>query len=262
MCGDTGGFPAKSASRRDFAAALGAAGAREPAQARRPRGGEAMKEVEFPTILARALLAATPSPFVELGAAALIAKMRANHPDLFRALAERPRAAIRFELTDSPRRFLLQFGGRAPSLKLARFDDAPADACVKGSLEALLALLEGRIDGDALFFTRELAVEGDAAAVVALRNILDREAISVVDEASSLFGPFAGFVRAAALSWERRAERLRGLLLAGRAAVCGPRRGEGDAAAENQALRAEIEALKTRLSKLEARQRRKEGQAK
>jgi hypothetical protein len=37
--------------------------------------------------------------------------------------------------------------------------------------------------------------------------------------------------------------------------------GERDAAAENNDLRAEIETLKTRLSKLEARQRRKEGAA-
>jgi regulator of replication initiation timing len=58
----------------------------------------------------------------------------------------------------------------------------------------------------------------------------------------------------------RRIERLRDVLLPVRAASDGLAQAERDAA-ENRDLRAEIEALKTRLSKLEARQRRKEGQA-
>ena len=44
--------------------------------------------------------------------------------------------------------------------------------------------------------------------MVTLRNVLDRETISVLDEAASLFGPLRGFGRAAALNCERRAERL------------------------------------------------------
>ena len=220
-----------------------------------------MEEAEFPTMLARGVIAATPPPLLDLGAAALLHKMGRNHPDLFRVLAEFRRTVIRIELTDLPRRFLLQFGDGAPSLKLAGADEVPADASVKGSLEALLALLEGRIDSDALFFTREIVIAGDTSAVVALRNVLDRETISVLDEASSLLGPLRRFVRAAALSWERRAERLRDLLLPVRAASEGLVDAEREAMAENQDLHAEIEALKKRLSKLEARQRRKEGQA-
>jgi predicted lipid carrier protein YhbT len=232
---------------------LGAAG-------RRSAGREAMEEAEFPTILARGLMVATPSPLVELGAAALLGRMRAHHRDLFRVLDSSRPTAIRFELTDCSRRFRLQFGGPAPSLKLARADDPPADTCVKGSLDALLALLEGRIDGDALFFTRALVVEGDTAAIVTLRNVLDRETISVLDEAASLFGPLKGFVRAAALRWEGRAERLRGLIRATAGAEERPPADDA-AAAENQALRAEIEAVKTRLAKIEAqRRRREEGQ--
>jgi len=219
-----------------------------------------MEEVEFPTILARAFIAATPPPVLDLGAAALLRAMARNHPELFRVLAERRRTVILVELTDLPRRFLLQFGEGAPSLRLTGASASEADASVKGSLEALMALFEGRVDSDALFFTREIVIAGDTSAVVALRNVLDREIISVLDEASSLFGPLRRFARAGALSWERRIERLRDVLLPVRAASDGLAQAERDAA-ENQDLRAEIEALKTRLSKLEARQRRKEGQA-
>ena len=220
-----------------------------------------MEEAEFPTMLARGVIAATPPPLLDLGAAALLRGMGRNHPDLFRVLEELRRTVVRVELTDLPRQFLLQFGGGAPSLKLASADDVPADASVKGSLESLLALLEGRIDSDALFFTREIVIAGDASAVVALRNILDRETIVLLDEVSSLLGPLQRFARAAALSWERRAERLRDLLPPRRAASDRVARAERDVTAESKGLRAEIEALKTRLSKLEARQRRKEGQA-
>jgi hypothetical protein len=82
----------------------------------------------------------------------------------------------------------------------------------------------------------------------------------VLAEAASLLGPLRGFGRAAALNCERRARRLRDLIRPVRAASDGLARSERDAAADN-GLRAEIEALKTRLSKLEARQRRKEGEA-
>ncbi len=89
-----------------------------------------MEEAEFPTMLARGLIAATPPPLLDLGAAALLHKMGRNHPDLFRVLDEFRRTVIRIELTDLPRHFLLQFGGGAPSLKLAGAHDVPADASV------------------------------------------------------------------------------------------------------------------------------------
>jgi ubiquinone biosynthesis protein UbiJ len=153
---------------------------------------------------------------------------------------------------------LLQYGGGAPTLRIA--DDATdvtADAELKGGLEAMMALLEARVDGDALFFTRELTVSGDTAAVVTLRNILDRETISVLDEATSLFGPLRRMARAAILNWERRATRLRSALAP--PAASSARAGMGEAEAAE--LREQIEALKTRLSKIEAHQRRKEGAA-
>ncbi len=217
-----------------------------------------MQDNEFPSLLARAFIGAAPRPALDFGAAALLAAMRRNHPQLFAVLAECRQTRVLVELTDPPRRFLLQFGGGVPSLRVA--DDAgaiAADAGLKGGLEAMMALLEARVDGDALFFTRELTVSGDAAALVTLRNILDRETISVLDEASSLFGPLRRMARAAVLNWERRVTRLRAAL----APPSASGEGMGSSEAEAAELRAQIEALKARLSKLEAHQRRKEGAA-
>ena len=217
-----------------------------------------MQDTEFPSVLARAAIGAAPKPALELGAAAVLAAMRRNHPRLFSVLDACQRTRVLIDLDDPPRRFLLQYGGGAPSLSVI---DAPgeveADAVLKGGLEPMLALLEGRVDGDALFFTRALAVSGDTAAIVTLRNILDRETISVVDEAASLFGPLRRMARTAILNWERRASRLR-------TALAPPQSGGDDTAArqpELVELRDEIETLKTRLAKLEAHRRRHEGAA-
>ena len=64
---------------------------------------------------------------------------------------------------------------------------------------ALIELLEGRVDGDALFFSRDLAIEGDTEVVLMLRNAVDSEVIDVLDDLTSVFGPLAGLARKAAV---------------------------------------------------------------
>jgi len=117
--------------------------------------------------------------------------------------------------------------------------------------------LEGRIDSDALFFTREIGITGDTSAVLGLRNTLDREDFSLLDEATSLLGPFQRLGRRVVMRWEGRAERLRDRLQGMHKSSAPAER----PAADDAALRAEIETLKTRVAKLEARARRTEGPA-
>ena len=52
----------------------------------------------------------------------------------------------------------------------------------------LLGMIDGRYDGDALFFTRDLIVEGDTEAVVCLRNAVDDVEGSVADDVATFFG--------------------------------------------------------------------------
>ena len=54
-----------------------------------------------------------------------------------------------------------------------------ADVYVKGTLAGLIEMLEGESDGDALFFSRQLQVEGDTEALLTLRNALDSENVRV-----------------------------------------------------------------------------------
>lgn len=69
------------------------------------------------------------------------------------------------------------------------------DVGIEGTLPLLVALLEGDLDGDALFFSRDLQVNGDTEALLTLRNALDSEDFSLKRELLDLSGPIMPAVR-------------------------------------------------------------------
>lgn len=74
-------------------------------------------------------------------------------------------------------------------LKAYRRHRAPAaDSTISGSFLTLLGMIDGKLDGDALFFTRDLHVEGDTEAIVCLRNALDDVDGSIADDVAAYFG--------------------------------------------------------------------------
>ncbi|WP_035692802.1 ubiquinone anaerobic biosynthesis accessory factor UbiT [Azospirillum halopraeferens] len=120
----------------------------------------------------------------------VVGRVARCHPRAFAALAELPPATLRIEPADRPAAFLLDVGP-AVRLRVAGPDDPPPDAAVRGPLADLMDLLEGRIDGDALFFRRTLRIEGDTALVLAVRNAFDGEDMDVVADLAGAFGPLA-----------------------------------------------------------------------
>jgi predicted lipid carrier protein YhbT len=122
--------------------------------------------------------------------------MRRRHGSLFERLAGLDQAVFVIDPVDLPFVFDLRPGLERPRLT-ARNRTAlmEATASIRGPLLTLIELLEGRIDGDALFFSRDLKVEGDTEAVVALRNAVDSVEIDLMTDLSSLFGPLASPVR-------------------------------------------------------------------
>jgi predicted lipid carrier protein YhbT len=83
--------------------------------------------------------------------------------------------------------------------------DCEADAVVEGPLFLLLALLEGRCDADALFFSRSLTVTGDMEAILALRNALDGCEIDLPRDLGASAGPLAPLVSRSVEAIRRRA---------------------------------------------------------
>ncbi|MFN7026304.1 MAG: SCP2 domain-containing protein [Pseudorhizobium sp.] len=112
------------------------------------------------------------------------------HPGLFDRLGEYRGCRFSFTPTDLPLIFLVEPAG--PSLSLSRKGAVVcADSGVEAPLLMLLALLEGRCDADALFFSRDLQVTGDMEAILALRNALDDCDIDLPRDLSRLGGPLA-----------------------------------------------------------------------
>ena len=217
---------------------------------------EPMAETKFPATIARGAMRLLPPPLLGAGAALLLRRMGRAHPALFGDLAALPPAMLRIEPTDLPHRFLLRLGGGPPRLTLARGDRAPAAACITGRLEALVGLLEGRLDSDMLFFSRALAVTGDSAVVVGLRNTLERDTIDVMAEAAALLGPLAGPAQAAARRLDAIAVRARARIHARLAAAHTALHATATPAVpaappELAALRTEVARLATRLARLE-----------
>lgn len=69
-----------------------------------------------------------------------------------------------------------------------RTDFLAYDARIAASFLTLLDMIDGNLDGDALFFSRELIVEGDTEAVVCLRNAMDDLDGSVADDIAAVMG--------------------------------------------------------------------------
>lgn len=117
-------------------------------------------------------------------------RMGWRHPKLMTNLARLEPALVRLELADAPHIFTLRLGPD-PDFQIFTEDAGVMfDACVRGTLAALVDLLEGRVDGDALFFTRDIQITGKTEVIVGLRNTLDREDMDVFSELVSLCGPF------------------------------------------------------------------------
>ncbi len=143
----------------------------------------------FPAAGAAALRFAPLTP-LSMAGARLVKNLGLRHPSLFARLGDLAEKTFLIDPTDLPFVFRLEPQPDAPRLEAFRRDDAGRwDARIAGPLAALLGMVHGVYDGDALFFSRDMLIEGDTEAVLALRNAIDNEEIDLAAEAAALFGP-------------------------------------------------------------------------
>lgn len=129
------------------------------------------------------LLAPLPLPVLQPALNRIMQHMLARYPALFARLGPHQHSRFCIDPTNLPFVFLLEPDSRAPRLRVfRRHQHVEADARISGSLLNLLDLIDGRLDGDALFFSRELIVEGNTEAIVCLRNALDDVDGNAVDD--------------------------------------------------------------------------------
>jgi O2-independent ubiquinone biosynthesis accessory factor UbiT len=116
-----------------------------------------------------------------------------NQPDVFARLGPHAQKSFIIDPTDLPFLMVLKPRPEAPSLSAWRRADVPhCHARIAGAFLDLFDLIDGSLDGDALFFSRKLRVTGDTEAVVALRNALDDVDGGVVQAVTGAFGPLSG----------------------------------------------------------------------
>ncbi|MFB9948234.1 SCP2 domain-containing protein [Rhizobium puerariae] len=160
--------------------------------------------MEFPRALAIPLNY-MPLAAIERVTGMLFRRVMKEHPGLFERLGEHRAKRFAFLPSDLPLVFEVEPG--QPAIHVIRRDSGrrPADASVEGPLFMLLALLEGRCDADALFFSRNLSVTGDMEAMLAMRNALDGADIDLPRDLSTLAGPLAPLFGKVAEDIRRRA---------------------------------------------------------
>lgn len=123
---------------------------------------------------------------------AMLRVVRRRHPDILERMEPFADKVVCIDPVDLPFALLLEPNPAEPRLTVRRFVDADeVHATIRGPLETLVALSEGKVDGDALFFSRQLVIEGDTEVVVALRNAIDGAGIDLVEDLTSVFGPLA-----------------------------------------------------------------------
>ncbi len=151
----------------------------------------------------RALLRVLPLPPMSWSLTAYSRRLAKHHPGLFRRLGQHDQARFILDPTDLPIVLRLHPNGGVPNMAVLRSPDEH-DAAIRGPLAALLGLVHGAYDGDALFFSRDLVVEGDTAAALALRNAVDDAELDLTEELTEITGPLAGPMRQFVSLIERR----------------------------------------------------------
>lgn len=155
-----------------------------------------------------------PRAALRMGGQMLLDSILRRHPSLLRRLGIYRDRTVLIDPTDLPFLFRLVLGPGRPHLDvLPRRKAIAGQATIRGPLAALLGLVHGAYDGDALFFSRDLTIEGDTEAVVALRNAIDDAELDLVAEMARLLGPFGHFAERSARRILPAAERATGVAL-------------------------------------------------
>ncbi len=131
-----------------------------------------------------------------------------SQPDVFERLGPHAHKTFIIDPTDLPFVLVLKPKPEAPALSARRRADAPySHARIAGCFLHLFQLVDGSLDGDALFFSRKLLVTGDTEAVVALRNALDDIDGGLVAAVTHAFGPLSPVAEMTVSQFRRLGER-------------------------------------------------------
>lgn len=117
-----------------------------------------------------------------------------QHPELFDRLGPHTQSTFVIDPTDFPFALCLKPDPAQPRFKAVSRARLPAhEARIAGTFLTLLQLVDADVDGDALFFSRDLVISGNTEAIVSLRNALDDVDASIAEDVAAMFGPLGKY---------------------------------------------------------------------
>lgn len=130
-------------------------------------------EISLPAFAGKLLPPAAGAPLGPLLTLSLRSFAR-RRPELFERLGEHSSARFLVDPTDLPFAFsVVPNGSSAVVHVMSGCKSVISDVVVRGPIMALLGILDGTFDGDALFFHRTISISGRTEALVALRNAIE-----------------------------------------------------------------------------------------
>ncbi len=139
--------------------------------------------------LPKVLLAPLPLPLLQPLLNRIVRTTSQRRPEIFLRLGVHARKNFLIDPINLPFVFLLQPNPDAPRMRVYRSKAGLTyHASISGSFFDLLKLIDGRMDGDAIFFSRALRIEGDTEAIVCLRNALDDVDGSIAEDVAGFLG--------------------------------------------------------------------------
>lgn len=139
--------------------------------------------------------------------ARIVRRIAAENPSMFNRLGPWAGADFVIDPSDLPFALHLRPDRERPVLRAVPRGALPERvAHIRGRFLDLLELIDADLDGDALFFSRGLLIEGNTEAVVSLRNALDDIDGSIAERVAAMFGAPG---RAALAALRRAADRTR-----------------------------------------------------
>lgn len=122
---------------------------------------------------------------VEFTLTRALRRLAARRPDVFERLGKFSRAAFVIAPQNFPVCFRIEPSGLRGSVRVVP-EDARADVRISGAWTTLLRVFDGSHDADAAFFARDVLVEGDTDAAMALHYAVEAAELDLIQLARSV----------------------------------------------------------------------------